>query len=59
MATVGHNCEVHLMLRGMVDAKKEIGKLEEKIAKIDSQLENLEGMKSIEGYEEKVCVGKG
>jgi len=56
MATVGHNCEVHLMLRGMVDTKKEIGKLEEKIAKINLQLENLDGMKSMEGYEEKVPV---
>lgn len=47
------------MLRGMVDTKKEIGKQEEKIAKINSQLENLEGMKSKEGYEEKVCPRRG
>lgn len=47
------------MLRGMVDTKKEIGKLEEKITKINSQLENLEGMKSMEGYEEKVCPRRG
>lgn len=46
------------MLRGMVDTKKEIGKLEEKIAKINSQLENLDGMKSMEGYE-KVCPRRG
>jgi len=58
MATVGHNCEVHLVLRGMVDAEKEIEKLTERVAKINLQLEKLESMRKVENYEEKVqlCV---
>ena len=54
MATVGHNCEVHLVLRGMVDAEKEIEKLTERVAKINLQLEKLESMRKVENYEEKV-----
>ena len=58
MVTVGHNCEVHLVLRGMVDAEKEIEKLTERVAKINLQLEKLESMRKVENYEEKVqlCV---
>ena len=54
MATVGHMCEVHLLLKGMVDADKEIVKLEEKVAKIDGQLAKLAKTMSIENYQEKV-----
>ena len=67
MTTVGATCEVHLMLKGMVDAEKEVSKLEEKITKLDAQIGKLKKAMSIEGYEEKVgglrrdgaCEGRG
>ena len=40
----------------MVDAEKEIEKLEERVAKINLQLEKLESTMKVENYEEKVCV---
>ena len=54
MSTVGATCEVHLMLRGMVDAEKEVARLEEKIQKLDIQADKLKKTTSIEGYEDKV-----
>ena len=56
MTTVGATCEVHLMLRGMVDAEKEVAKLEDKIQKLNGQADKLRKAMSINGYEEKVCV---
>lgn len=58
MATVGHSCQVHLQLKGLVDVEKEIVKHEEKITKIDTQLEKLKQQEQIEGYEEKVRRGR-
>ena len=55
MTTVGASCEVHLMLRGMVDVGKEISKLQEKIGKIDAQISKMNKTISMENYEEKVC----
>lgn len=55
METVGHSCEVHLLLRGLVDVEKEVAKIEEKISKLNNQLEKLMKGMSIENYEEKVC----
>ena len=55
MATVGHSCEVHLLLRGLVDVEKEVSKIEEKIGKLDDQLEKLMKSMSIKDYEDKVC----
>ena len=57
MTTVGATCEVHLMLRGMVDADKEVARLEEKIEKLNSQVDKLKKAMSIDGYEEKVYKG--
>ncbi len=54
MATVGANCEVHLMLRGMVDVEKEISRLQQKIDKLDGQISKLKKTMSIENYENKV-----
>ena len=42
------------MLRGMVDAEKEVARLEEKIQKLDIQADKLKKTTSIEGYEDKV-----
>ena len=54
MSTVGATCEVHLMLRGMVDAEKEVARLEEKIQKLNGQVDKIKKTMSIEGYEDKV-----
>lgn len=55
MTTVGANCEVHLMLRGMVpDVDKEIARLENKIGKLDAQIATSTQKMNIENYEEKV-----
>ena len=59
MTTVGATCEVHLMLKGMVDAEKEVTKLEERIAKLEGQVDKLKKAMSIEGYEEKVSRSGG
>ena len=56
MTTVGATCEVHLMLRGMVDAEKEVARLQEKIEKLNLQVDKLKKAMSIDGYEEKVNV---
>ena len=54
MTTVGASCEVHLMLRGLVDAEKEIVRLDEKIEKLDGQIAKIKKGMSIENYKEKV-----
>jgi len=54
MTTVGASCEVHLMLRGLVDVPKEVGRLDTKITGLDSALAKLMKSMSIENYEDKV-----
>ena len=54
MSTVGATCEVHLMLRGMVDAEKEVARLEEKIQKLNGQVDKIKKTMNIKGYEDKV-----
>ena len=56
MTTVGASCEVHLMLRGLVDVAKEISRLEEKIDKLDTQISKLKKTMSMENYEQKVII---
>ena len=56
MRTVGASCEVHLMLRGMVDVVKEVNRLQEKIGKIDTQISKMNKTISMENYEEKVRI---
>ncbi len=46
---------MHLLLKGLVDAPKEIARLEEKISKLSSQLKKLAAAMSREGYE-KVSI---
>ena len=53
---MGHQCEVHLLLRGLVDVGKEVARLEDNITKLSSQLEKMAETVSIENYEEKVMV---
>ena len=54
MTTVGSQCEVHMQLQGLVDATKEISRLEDAILKKTSQREKLISTTQIEGYEQKV-----
>ena len=54
MATVGSVCEVHMQLKGLVDAKKEISRLEESIAKKASDRDKHVKTTQSESYEEKV-----
>ena len=54
MQTVGDKCEVHVMLRGLVDTAREISRLQEKISKLSLQLDKLQTAMGTEGYEQKV-----
>ena len=54
MQTVGDKCEVHMMLRGLVDVPREISRLQEKITKLSMQLDKLQTAMAAEGYEAKV-----
>ena len=54
MQTIGDKCEVHVMLRGLVDVDREIGRLQEKITKLSIQLDKLQTAMATEGYEQKV-----
>ena len=54
MQTVGDKCEVHMMLRGLVDVAREISRLQEKIGKLSIQLDKLQTAMAAEGYEQKV-----
>ena len=38
MTTVGASCEIHLMLRGLVDVPREVARLEDKIASLNGQI---------------------
>ena len=54
MQTVGDKCEVHVMLKGLVDVDREISRLQEKITKLSIQLDKLQTAMATEGYEQKV-----
>ena len=56
MTMVGASCEVHLMLRGLVDVPKEVGRLDTKIAGQDANLARLMKSMRIESYEDKVSI---
>lgn len=55
VATVGASCEVHLVLRGLVDVGKEVARLEDKIEKLNVQVAKVNKLTNMESYEEKVC----
>ena len=54
MTTVGAGCEVHLMLRGLVDVPREVARLEDKMNGLDKMIAKFRKSMSIEHYEEKV-----
>ena len=55
MLTIGSKCEVYMQLEGLVDAIKEIARLEDLIGKKTLQRDKCIKSTEIEGYEEKVC----
>ncbi|XP_070532577.1 valine--tRNA ligase-like [Ptychodera flava] len=54
IATVSDKCEVHLLLKGMIDMAKEVTKLEQKVEKLVAQQTKLQNAAKIEDYETKV-----
>lgn len=52
--TINAQCEVHLMLKGIIEADKEIGKLEKKRDQLKQTVAKLKQKMSIEDYENKV-----
>ena len=58
MTTVGASSEVHLLLRGLVDVSKEVGKLEGMIAGLDVAMAKLVEAMNIDNYEERVSAAE-
>lgn len=54
MATVSSKCEVHIMLKGLIDITKEISKLETKQKMLNGQLKKLNDAASTPDYDTKV-----
>lgn len=52
--TINAQCEVHLMLKGIIEADKEVSKLEKKSEQLNQTITKLKQKMSIEGYEQKV-----
>ncbi|XP_032235539.1 valine--tRNA ligase [Nematostella vectensis] len=52
--TVTGKCEVHLLLKGMIDIAKEISKVENKQENLKAQLEKLKKATEVEDYKNKV-----
>lgn len=54
--TINAQCEVHLMLKGIIEVDKEIVKLEKKREQVQQTISKLKQKMSIEDYENKVPV---
>ncbi|XP_038047447.1 valine--tRNA ligase-like [Patiria miniata] len=54
MATVSDKCEVHLLLKGLVDTEKEISKLAQRIEKLEVQRNKLQQATMVPDYATKV-----
>ena len=52
--TIGSQCLVYMQLKGLVDAQKEINRLEETLAKKSSQRDKFVKTTEVDGYIEKV-----
>eukprot|EP00118_Oscarella_pearsei_P025855 m.308914 g.308914 ORF g.308914 m.308914 type:complete len:1085 (+) comp45062_c0_seq1:2-3256(+) len=54
VATVGDKCEVHLLIKGLVDIAKEIQKLESKRERVTTKLQKLKELTQVPDYAAKV-----
>lgn len=54
--SINAQCEVHLMLKGIIEVEKEVTKLEKKSEQLQSLIGNLRKKMTIEGYVTKVPV---
>lgn len=54
--TINSQCEVHLMLKGIIEVEKEVGKLEKKREQLQQNIVKLNQKMSIEDYEKKVPI---
>lgn len=54
MQTASEKCEVHMLLRGVIDTNKEVSKLEQQKEKLVSQQDKLKEKMEVEGYQTKV-----
>lgn len=54
MSTVSAKCEIHMMLKGLIDVEKEITKLEDKKKRLESTAKKLEEAAAKPDYEAKV-----
>lgn len=52
--TINAQCEVHLLLKGIIEADKEIGKLEKKREQLQQTIVKLQQKMSVADYEKKV-----
>lgn len=52
--TINAQCEVHLMLKGIIEVDKEIGKLEKKRDQLQQTITKLKQKMTMEDYENKV-----
>lgn len=55
--TVNAQCDVHLLLKGVIEADKEIGKLEKKRSQLEQTITGLKKKMAVESYETKVPEG--
>uniref|UniRef100_A0A1X7UQH7 Valine--tRNA ligase n=1 Tax=Amphimedon queenslandica TaxID=400682 RepID=A0A1X7UQH7_AMPQE len=54
--TIGNQCLVYMQLKGLVDAQKEINRLEETLAKKSGQRDKFVKTTEVDGYTEKVSI---
>lgn len=52
--TVSDKCEVHLLLKGLIDLQKEISKMQKKIEFLNNTKSKLDQAMSVAGYATKV-----
>lgn len=54
--SINAQCEIHLMLKGIIEVEKEVTKLEKKSEQLQTLIGNLKKKMTIEGYVTKVPV---
>lgn len=54
--TINAQCEAHLSLKGIIEADKEIAKLEKKREQLQQSIVKLKQKMSVEDYEKKIPV---